>query len=61
MTGEGEKDSDGGTSADQGGDKGGGGDNPGETVIVSNVVLAFIHSWYQGNNNQEIVKLCLAS
>ena len=43
---------------------GGGGDSDtshGEAVIISDVVLAFTHSWFQGNNHQEIVKLCLAS
>ena len=45
-----------------GGAEGGGSDdNAGEAVIISDVVLAFIHSWFQGNNQQEIVKLCLAS
>ena len=32
-----------------------------EKANISDVVLAFIHSWFQGNNHQEIVKLCLAS
>ena len=32
-----------------------------EKTNISDVVLAFIHSWFQGNNHQEIVKLCLAS
>ena len=43
-----------------------GSDDPGgqktvETVKISDVVLLFMHSWFQGNNHQEIVKLCLAS
>ena len=30
-------------------------------VIITDVVLAFMHSWFQGNNQQEIVKLALSS
>ena len=29
--------------------------------VVSDVVLTFMHSWFQGNNQQEIVKLSLSS
>ena len=32
-----------------------------DKVIISDVVLAFMHSWYQGNNSQEIVRLALSS
>ena len=45
-----------------GGGAGGGEDNhAGEPILISDVVLAFMHSWFQGNNHQEIVKLSLAS
>jgi hypothetical protein len=33
----------------------------GDAVTISDVVLAFMHSWFQGNNQQEIVKLALSS
>jgi hypothetical protein len=41
----------------------GGGDpkEPGEKVIITDVVLTFMHSWFQGNNQQEIVKLAMSS
>ena len=29
--------------------------------MISNVVLTFMHSWFQGNNHQEIIKLSLSS
>ena len=32
-----------------------------ESVIISDVVLSFMHSWFQGSNQQEIVKLPLCS
>ena len=34
---------------------------PAEKVIIADVVLAFMHSWFQGNNQQEIVRLALCS
>ena len=48
----------GGTGSTSGG---GGDDDAGEAMIISDPVLAFMHSWYQGNNHQEIVKLALSS
>ena len=38
-----------------------GGGDQGEPVTISDVILAFIHSWFQGNNQKEIVKLALPS
>ena len=32
-----------------------------DKMIISDVVLAFMHSWHQGNNMQEIVRLALSS
>jgi hypothetical protein len=53
----------GGVDDDHGDDGRGGGDpkEPGEKVIISDVVLTFMHSWFQGNNQQEIVKLAMSS
>ena len=53
----------GGVEDDHGGGTGDGGDprmdESGEKVTISDVVLAFMHSWFQGNNQQEIVRLAL--
>ena len=56
--------------AEGGGEPTGGGDKredtPGENihpckVTINNVVLTFMHSWFQGNNQTEIIKLALSS
>ena len=44
MSGESEGEGGGGVTGD-------GGANAGETVIISYAVLAFMHSWFQGNNH----------
>ena len=38
-----------------------GDDNAGALEMISDVVLTFMHSWFQGNNHQEIVKLAMSS
>ena len=57
------EDNDHGRGPDSVGDTVGGlgGDQPGEKVTISDVVLAFMHSWFQGNNQQEIIKLAMCS
>ena len=56
--------------AEGGGEPTGGGDKredtPGENihpckVTINNVALTFMHSWFQGNNQTEMIKLALSS
>ena len=36
-------------------------DSTGEKVTISDALLTFMHSWFQGNNQQEIIKLAMSS
>ena len=63
LLGAGGGDGPGGGGQGPGGEEGGGlkENSTGGKVTISDALLTFMHSWFQGNNQQEIIKLAMSS